>query len=190
MHVLTAPFLAAALLLAVAGASKALDPASTVRAARAVRLPLTAPVARLFGVAEVVVGLAALLSGGPVPAALVAVSYAGFAVFVAVGVVRGDLASCGCFSGNDAPPSVAHVVVNMALAVSASAVALSSGASSLTAAVREDGPWSALLLAGLALVEAVLLYLVMTRMPTARPPVSSAQADDLPSGSLPLGVTA
>ncbi len=190
MHVLTAPYLAAALLLAVAGAAKALDPVSTLRATRASGLRLTGAGVRLFGVVEAVVGLAALLIGGPVPAALVALCYVSFAIFVATGLMRGNLTSCGCFPGSEAPSSLGHVVLNVALAACAVAVMLSFGASALPEILRAHGAASAVLLSGLVALDAVLVYLVMARIPSARPGVPPVPGEAEPSGPVLVEVAA
>ena len=57
------------------------------------------------------------LVGGPVFAALVAVSYLAFAGFVVVALRSGaPISSCGCFGKVDTPPSLVHVVIDLVLA--------------------------------------------------------------------------
>lgn len=165
MSALTVPFLAAALLLAVAGITKLRDPQPTLRAARTSGLPLNELGVRVFGVAEIAVGLVALVLGGPVAAALVAASYAGFGLFVARGLVRGDLDSCGCFSGEESPPSVVHVGVNAFLALSAGAVALADAPGALLAVLGDGSATRAAGLLVLTLVNSAVLYLVIARLP-------------------------
>lgn len=169
MSALLGPYVAAALLLAAAGVSKVRRPASTVTAVRAAGVPVNGAAVRVFAAGEVLVAAAALLLGGPVPALLVALSYAAFAVFVGLALVRGESASCGCFAGDDAPPTLAHVVVNIGLAASALAVAVTAGPSSLPAVLAEAGPAPAVTLLGLAGLVAVLGYLVLTRLPGSSP---------------------
>ncbi len=166
MSVLVAPFLAGALLLVVAGLGKALDPGPTVRAAGSAGLPfqVTLPMIRLLGAGEVAVGAVALLVGGAVPAVLVALSYAAFAVFVGRGLLRGDLESCGCFSGDDAPPSVLHVGVNVFLALAAVHVALVSAPGGIEL-VTSVGGTAAAGVGAAVLLDAGAIYLVLTRMP-------------------------
>jgi hypothetical protein len=54
--------------------------------------------------------------GGYVPPALMAVSYFGFAWFVAGALRAGTpVGTCGCFDQPDTPPSPLHVVVDAAL---------------------------------------------------------------------------
>jgi methylamine utilization protein MauE len=161
------PYAAALLLLLYAGAPKALDPAETLRAARDLRLPLvTGPGIRLFGVAEVGLGVAGLAVGGAAVAALVAATYVGFAVVTTIGVLRPGVASCGCFSGDESPPSVRHVVVDLVLAGAAGAAAVA-GAPSLLAIARDHSVGTTVALSVLAVVDALLAYVVLARFPVA-----------------------
>jgi hypothetical protein len=122
------PFLVAALLLVAAGALKAIDPAATAGALRRAGLPMPPTAVRVGGGVEVVVGLAAIVTGGTVAAALVAVSYALFTAFVVVALVRHlPIGSCGCFGKVDTPPSPVHLLVNVGAVVSAVAVAIGPG---------------------------------------------------------------
>jgi uncharacterized membrane protein YphA (DoxX/SURF4 family) len=110
----------AALLVLVAGAGKVLDPSRTAGALRAVGWPSAAWLVRLGATAEVVLGAATLVVGGPVLAALVAASFLGFAWFVMTALQAGTpLATCGCVGQADTPPSPRHVVVDATLAVGA-----------------------------------------------------------------------
>ncbi|MDQ4007243.1 MAG: hypothetical protein M3211_03990 [Actinomycetota bacterium] len=178
MSALLGPYVAAALLLAAAGVSKVARPASTVTAVRAAGVPVNEAAVRVFAAVEVLVAASALLLGGPVAPLLVALSYAAFALFVGLALVRGESGSCGCFAGDDAPPTLVHVVVNVGLAVSALAVAVNAGPSSLPAVLADAGPAAALTLVGLAGLVAVLGYLVLTRLPGSSPaPAAVAVVD-------------
>jgi hypothetical protein len=116
---------AAAGLLAVAGAAKLLDPTMTVGAMRLMGLPATAWLVRLGAAAELALGVAAIVAGGAVLWSLVAVSYAAFAAFVVAALLSGrPIGSCGCFGRDDTPPRWWHVVLDVALAVVAAAYAL------------------------------------------------------------------
>ena len=157
------PYAAAAVLLLVAGVPKLLDPGPTSRVAQQAGLPSSPAVVRLLGLGEVVVGAAALLVGGTVAALAVALAYLGFAAVVTRGLVRGDMDSCGCFNGDDSPPSVLHVALDLGLAASAVAVALAP-AQSWPEALLET-PAAALVTALLGLTVAGLTYLVMARLP-------------------------
>jgi hypothetical protein len=134
--VLIGPYLAACALLVAAGWAKAWHPDDTARAlAPLLRMPLATArrLVRLAAAGEALVGAWAWLTPRVVPAAAVAVSYAGFAVFVAYARWRGGaLASCGCFATPDTPATRLHVAVDLALAGTAAVVAA-------TAATR-DGP--------------------------------------------------
>jgi hypothetical protein len=122
------PFLVAALLLTVAGALKAFDPATTAGALRRAGLPGSPLAVRIGGAVEVVVGVSAIVTGAPLAAALVAVSYLLFTAFVVSALARHlPVGSCGCFGKIDTPPSVIHVVLNLGAVVAATAVALGPG---------------------------------------------------------------
>lgn len=125
MGALAGPFLAASLLLVGAGMSKIVDPAPLVRAARSVGLPVPTPAVRVLAALEAGLGVAAVLTGSRVAAALVALSYLGFTGFVLLARRRGGvLASCGCFGKVDTPPTRTHIAVTGVLAVVAAAVAV------------------------------------------------------------------
>ncbi|MBK5307076.1 MAG: hypothetical protein JJD92_10345 [Frankiaceae bacterium] len=148
MEAASAPYLAGALLLIVAGVAKVHEPLSLVRALRAaglrVRAPLLARWVRIGAALEALLGLAALVHPGRIVALGVALSYAGFSVFVLRALRSGSpLASCGCFGKTDTPPTPGHVAVTAALAVAALVVARGS-------APAVDLP--------LAVVSAVLAY--------------------------------
>ncbi|MFN2521904.1 MAG: MauE/DoxX family redox-associated membrane protein, partial [Mycobacteriales bacterium] len=134
MDVVAAPYLAAALLLVVAGVAKALDPLSLVRALRAtgltVRAPLLARWVRAFAVVEAAVGAAAVVVPGRAVAIAVALSYAGFTAFVLRALRSGSsLASCGCFGPNDTPPTRTHAAVTAVLSLLTLAAATDPGVS-------------------------------------------------------------
>ena len=164
MHVLAGPFAAFALLLGVAGGMKALQPLSTVRALRSAGLPATALLVRTLGAGEVIVAVAAWAVAGPVPAALVAVSYAAFAGFVLYARARGaSISSCGCFGKADTPPTMSHVVVNLGAACIAIAAAVWPARSPL--GELSGSPDAGVPLALLILVVAALAYLALAEWP-------------------------
>lgn len=115
----TGPLVAAAALLAVAGAAKLRRPAPTGLALATVGLPGSDPVVRAIGAAEVVVAAGTVALGGSWAAPL-ALLYVGFTAFTALQVGRarrtGELADCGCFGDRSAPVGATHVAVNLALA--------------------------------------------------------------------------
>jgi hypothetical protein len=164
VRLVAGPFAAFALLLAFAGAAKALRPLNTSRALRAAGLPSSAGLVRLLGAGETVLAIAALTVAGPVPAALVAISYASFAAFVGYAKARGlAISSCGCFGKPDTPPTNAHLVVNLAAALLAAVAAVSPGRSPLGQLVHSPG--AGVPFAALVLVIAALGYLALAEWP-------------------------
>ena len=130
MDALAGPYAVVAALLVVAGALEVHRPDSTVGALRALGAPVPPLVVRTGAVAGAVLGALALAGDGgtlgAVVAGLVAVVYLAFGGFVAVALLRNSpIASCGCFGRDDTPPSVTHIVLNLASALVAVAVAVS-----------------------------------------------------------------
>ncbi len=111
---------AAALLLLAAGAAKVADPSRTAGALAAVLgrpVPAAPAVVRAGALAEAALGAATLAAGGRLASALVGLSYAGFAAFVAAALRTGaPVGTCGCFGRPDTPPRPLHVAVDAALA--------------------------------------------------------------------------
>ena len=158
------PFLVASLLLTVAGALKACDPATTAGALRRAGLPVPAIAVRIGGAFEVIVGVAAIVTGAPLPAALLACSYLLFTGFVVVALARHlPIGSCGCFGKVDTPPSVIHVVVNAGAIVSAIAVALGPGGG--IAAVLADQELLGLPFLLLVAIATYTAFLALTILP-------------------------
>ena len=167
--VLAAPYAAAAALLVLAGVPKVRDPGDLVRAVRSVGMPLGRGAVRAFALAEVVVGVAALLVPGPVTAALLAVTYAGFTAFVVRALAHGGvLSSCGCFGKADTPPTRAHAVVTGAAALVALAVAVTVPADPWTT-LADLGPAAVAGLVGLATLVGFLAWQVMAVLPSVDP---------------------
>jgi len=122
--ILSAPVLGLAALLGAAGLAKVARPAPTARALRSVGLPVPAGLVRAGAAAEVAVGGGFVLFGGWLAAGAVALSYAGFAVFVGAALARGGtVSSCGCFGEPDTPPTLTHLLVCAAGAAGAAAAA-------------------------------------------------------------------
>lgn len=158
-------YLAAAMLLGVAGVAKAVRPAESALALGRL-VPGLAGVAsfvvRVLAVAEAAVGLLALVWLARLPAVLVAVSYGVFAVAVLVVRARGGpLATCGCFGGIDTPPTVTHAVVDAAAAASAVAVAAQAPQRLLSAVLASEPLHGIPLLLGSA-VTALLAFVAMS----------------------------
>jgi hypothetical protein len=169
----TAPFVAATVLLGAAGVAKTIRPADTANALGAAGIPASRALVRVGAVAEVGLAAWALVGPGPLTGALVAVAYTIFAVFVVVALRRGwALASCGCFGRPDTPPTVAHAVLNAGAAASAVwwAVAWrgSSGRTQLGRLFFHQ-PWHGLPLVLVTLVVTGMAYLVWTNpLPAAQ----------------------
>jgi hypothetical protein len=156
--VLSAVLGAGALVLLVAGAAKVADPTRTAGALAALGWPSSARLVRAGAAAELLVGAGALVVGGPVLAALVALSYLAFALFVIVALTSGTpIGSCGCIGRADTPPTALHVVVDAALAAGALLAAGMSSEPALTAGAAE--------LAG-AVALAAAAIVALTRPPT------------------------
>ena len=106
----------------------------------------------LIGVLEASAGMAALLAGGAA-AWIVGFLYAAFALVVLRAVVVGS-DSCGCFGRLDAPPSLIHVVGNLALAAVSFAAAAGASSPPAAALVRIGGEVPAV---GVGLAAAIVL---------------------------------
>ena len=162
----TAPLLVASALLAVAGGPKVLVPANTVGALRSVGVRLPPAVIRAFGAVETAVGVATLLTGARLLAGLVAVSYAGFCVFLVVALRGGGaVSSCGCVGRADTPPTRSHLVVTATLMVTA-ALAAATGADGLATLGRSAAGILTLCFAAFAVW---LVWLLFTALPHLRP---------------------
>jgi hypothetical protein len=110
------PALVAAGLLALAGAMKLLDPTMTMGALRELGLPSSEPLVRLGALAELVLGVVAVVVGGTVVWTLVAASYIAFGMFVLAALrVDAPIGSCGCFGRADTPPHWLHLVIDLGI---------------------------------------------------------------------------
>lgn len=103
---------AAALVVAVAGLLKVLDPTAITRSLAAAGLPAHALAGRGLGLVEVTVGAWVLAAGGRGAAAFLAVLYAGFLAFIGSNRIRGLDVPCGCLGESTRPPGPAHWVVD------------------------------------------------------------------------------
>jgi hypothetical protein len=120
---------------------------------------------RVGSVVEAVVGATALLVPRPWSAALVAVSYVSFAVFVAHSrSTGGAISSCGCFGTPDTPATLVHLVVNAALALSAMAVAWSAPSSGTVVGILSHQPDRGIPLVVVSALGAWLVYLAISVM--------------------------
>jgi hypothetical protein len=168
------PFLVAAVLLVAGGALKFRRPNDTVNAMKQVGWPAKGPVVRAGSLLEVGLGAAALATGDAVVAALLAASYLGFAVFVAVALAkRAPIASCGCFGRAETPASALHVVVNLGAAAAGFAVALDPGAS--IDAVVSSQPYLGIPFVMLLVIATLATFLVLSTLPQLQAVVRSNQ---------------
>jgi hypothetical protein len=170
VEALSGPVLVLTALLALAGAFKVRRPAATVGALRAMHLPSRPGLVRALGAIEVVLGVAALVTGARAWLALAAAAYLAFAAFVAAALLSGSpLQSCGCFGQRDTPPSVVHLALNVTAAV----VLLIAAAGELPKPVDvlADQPWHAAPFLLLVLISVQLCYLVLTALPAVLTPI-------------------
>jgi hypothetical protein len=169
VSVLAGPFAIAAVLLAVGGAAKAVRPRDTAQALTAVglRFPRVLPArvaVRIGGAIEVVIGVAALLVGGPVLCALVAASYVAFTGFVVIALRTGaPISSCGCFGKADTPPSIVHVVLDLLFAGVATA-GVFTGDVALPEVLR-DQPLAGIPFLMLLAIGCALVFLAFSALP-------------------------
>ncbi len=96
----------------VGGALKIVDPSGSVGALRAMGISVDDTRVRVLAGVEIVVGALALAVTSRAVAACVALSYAGFAIFTVVALVRElPIDSCGCLGRLETPPGARHLVV-------------------------------------------------------------------------------
>ena len=162
MDVLTALHAAAAVLLVIAGGAKLARPVPTAQLLSSLGVPAGRGVVLAIGAGEIALGLAALLVGGPGPSIAVGLVYLCFAVVVAR-AMRVGAPSCGCFGRVDAPPSIVHVVGNLAFAV----VSFAAAAGDTPLEVMDAQPAAGLLFVLAVGVVAGLSLVAFTALPEA-----------------------
>lgn len=145
---LSGPYLAAAALLVVTAVPKLVDHSATAGALRSVGWPSSRLVVTAVALAELVVGLGALVVGGPLASLAVALVYLGFAAFLLVALSKGGkVASCGCIGKPDRPPTKTHLVLNLLAVVVA--VSAATGEVVTVDSLLTTGNWPILLFAAL-----------------------------------------
>ncbi|HUF85251.1 MAG TPA: MauE/DoxX family redox-associated membrane protein [Acidimicrobiia bacterium] len=163
---LAGPFVVAATLLGVGGASKVLEPADTARALGTLGLPSSPALVRAGGAAELVIAVGALTFGNRGFAVLLGLSYLGLLAFVVLALVRhAPLSTCGCFGKADTPPSAIHVTVNGLAVLVAAAVVVEPGVG--LPDVLAGQPLLGLPFLLLAAVSVYLTFLSLTVLPRA-----------------------
>jgi hypothetical protein len=121
----TVPYGIAVVLLLAAGIAKIREPRDTAGALARSGLAVPGTVVRVGAAFEGGLALAALAAGTRTAAAVVALSYVAFTIFVVQALVRRlPVGSCGCFGRVETPPSVVHVLVNLGCAAAAVGVAI------------------------------------------------------------------
>ena len=166
MGILAGPFVSAAALLALGGVFKARQPAATARALTGVGLPTAAPLARALGIVEVIVAVEALDVGNRLFAGLVAAFYVGFAAFVGLALRRPTpVSDCGCFGATESPPSVVHLVLDVAAAAVAIGVVVTGGQN--LRAILADQPLAGVPFVAVCAVCTGLAYAALTVLPRA-----------------------
>lgn len=157
------PFLVVSGLLVVSGAFKVVSPAGVAGALGAMGTQISRLGGRVIGVGEMALGTAAVVVPGRIPAASVAVAYVGLAGVVLVLRHRGA-ATCGCFGQISSPPSMTHVVFNLAAAATA-ALHLAAGGTVAIEDVGEGVPGGWPILALMATIGIGAALTLLTRLP-------------------------
>ncbi len=165
-------YLIAAALLVAGGIAKAIRPDDSARALSALLPRGHAPsqprlrgAVRAGALSEAMLGLVALVVPRPLTAALVALSYALFAIVVAFARMRGGpLATCGCFGRPDTPATRLHVAVNLALAGAAGVVAAGVPRGGSIATLLAHQPWAGLPLLFVSAVGLWLTFLALSAL--------------------------
>ncbi|MCP3977234.1 MAG: hypothetical protein GY720_22320 [bacterium] len=166
MVALAGPFFIFAFLLVVTGVPKLTRPDATARAISAIGLPAHRNLGRAVGVAEVVIGIAALLIGGSLAAAAVALMYGGFAGFILIAMRSEKAKSCGCFGDEVSPPNYIHFGLDIAAAAVAGVLVFQPIEDLVT--VMGESPWAGLPLVLLVLTGTWMAMLVLTLLPGRR----------------------
>jgi hypothetical protein len=113
---LAGPFLAACVLLVIAGAAKVTRPEPALVAARAAGLAVPRSGIVAFGVVEVLSGLAGALFGGRA-ALVVAGSYLVLTFVAARLLIRAPSTPCACLGASNAVVTPMHLVLNVSAAL-------------------------------------------------------------------------
>lgn len=164
MSALAGPWTIVTGLLLLGGALKAAQPSDTARALEVLGLPVSKPLVCAGGLAEVGIAAVALATGAWPFAALVALSYLLFLVFV-VAALRSNapLSSCGCFGRADTPPTFVHIAVNAA-AVGVALAAVVAPLPGFASIVADQPAWGIPFLF-LGVVGVYLVFLMLSALP-------------------------
>ncbi|HZJ26153.1 MAG TPA: MauE/DoxX family redox-associated membrane protein [Acidimicrobiia bacterium] len=159
-----------ALLVCVAGVLDLRRPGPVVRALADVGIRATPVGVRTGAAGALVIAVVAL--GGPggaigrVAAGLLGGLYVGFTAFVVLALARGrSRATCGCFGGDETPPSVVHAVVDMVLATASIVVAVMPADGLPALIAGPPAPGSGVALVALVGATTVLALVALTVLP-------------------------
>ncbi len=165
MNALAGPLAIAAVLLMVGGVAKARTPGDTARALHAVGISMPFWLVRAGAVFECLVGIGLLLVASPLFAALVALSYLAFTVFVVRALRAGSpISTCGCFGTIDTPPSRVHVVIDGLVAIVAAAAAIVGTDVSLPTVLPQQ-PMAGVPFVMLVVIGSGLVFLAFSSLP-------------------------
>jgi hypothetical protein len=160
---LAGPYFMIATLLVITGVPKLTNPGGTARALYSLGLPATLTTERAIGAAEIGAGIAALLLGGRLAAAAVAIVYLGFSAFIALALRSDKVKNCGCFGDKDVPPSLLHLAVDLAAAAVATTLVFRP-IGGITE-VMGDTPWAGVPLLVLVAAGAALALMILKQVP-------------------------
>jgi len=174
MVALAGPLFMFATLLIVSGVPKLANPASTTQALAAIGLPANLNVGRAVGAAEIGVGASVLTFGGAVPAAAMALLYAGFAGFILFGLRSARVKTCGCFGSDETPPSKLHLGIDLFAAVVAGILTVRPVGHLVE--VMGETPWAGVPLVLLILIGTWLALIVLAILPALFAELRSLEA--------------
>lgn len=183
MSALTAVTWVFAALLVVVGVRKVAHPAAGMAPSTS-RPPSDVRLVRALGVGEALLGAVVLVGGGPASTALLAGTYAIFAVVAERQRRRG--ARCGCFGGPSTPATALHVWLDLVAAGVAGAAAAGmivgptgavDPAPALPATIAAD-PLAGALAVALLAIAANLLRLLLAEAPQPTTAALIARGDD------------
>lgn len=158
MSALAGPLHIVALVLVISGIQKVVAPGPAAQAMRDAGLPVPrrgSAVGTALGVVEAATGLAVFAAPHAATAIWLGGFYLALAAFVVVLRRRDATAGCGCFGAASAPPTSAHVAVNLvsaAVALGAAAVGVPDIVDLLDEGVGVAVPYAILVVTGAALV--------------------------------------
>lgn len=165
-------------LLLVTGGLKLAAPQTAAGALGQVGLRVSPAVVRLGAGAELVAGAGALATGWPVFTAGVALCYGIFAAFITRALGRPEpVSSCGCFgpttTAQATPPTVGHLVFDLAAAAVCLAAALWPGPGALTA-LRQQ-PLAGIPLAAMVALACWLVWILLAVAPRTATAISRSR---------------